>query len=89
MCVICSSDGCLKYVKCLNDFCGVNSCFSTDLYPNFIHYVNQFCTSFVDLKINIQPEVHAVFMSYHCISARKHRKDFVSETFLVSLMNQK
>lgn len=51
----------------LNGFHGV----FLEIYLNFVHYINEFYTNYMDLKINYTPKVHAVF--FHVI-------DFCSKT---------
>lgn len=79
--------GCLKYVKCLKDFQDVvNSCFATVLNPKFEDYIIQFRKSYVDLKINITPKVHAVFFHVTYFCSKMHRGlGFFSEQAMESV----
>lgn len=66
------SIGCLKYVKCFQDFAVViESCFSTTLKPNYLDSIETFKKSYCDLNISVTPKVHAVFF---------HVPDFCTKT---------
>lgn len=56
------SEGCLKYVKVLNDFNEVvHSCFKKELKLDYKEKIAVFRKSYLDLKVNVTPKVHAVF----------------------------
>ena len=55
---------CLKYVRCYNDFNKVvDSCFFSNLEPDYIESINKFKESYLDLGISVTPKVHTVFFS--------------------------
>lgn len=60
--------GCLKYVRCFQDFQVVDTCFSITLKENFEINIQKFRASYLDLKISVTPKVHAVFfhVSHFC-----------------------
>lgn len=68
------SIGCVKFVKCLDDFGSVvSACFGKRLHSDFVEKIEAFKQSYLDLNISVTPKVHGVF--YHVIDfCTKHEK---------------